>query len=153
MLQNLMRVEQNVVMIKRFFFVILFITFGVLPVLSQTEKNVNPKSESFWINLPSSPLIIYEDDKPFQSYIKNVGAARISQYQFGCVKEENGLLVIESEKKPEDFYYGKNISEKFNYFPRVIHTGKYLASLCDKATKLTVIEVKFADGAKWTLKQ
>ena len=131
----------------------IILALSLITCFPQSQKTSDTKSVDFWINLPSSPVIIYEDSQPFSSYIKNITLGSISQYQFGCVvKKENGLLEIKSEAKTEDFYIGENPPEKFNYFPKSAH-GSYLRGICSGDAKLAVIEVKFTDGAKWTIKQ
>jgi hypothetical protein len=62
------------------------------------------------------------------------------------------VIEIKSKEAAEDFVFpgDNNASPKVVLFPKPSH-GNYLMR-CGRDTKTAVIEVKFKDGATWTLR-
>ena len=107
--------------------------------------------EPFWLNLPSCPLEILVDGT--RSHLRNMSRASITSYQMGCIVKRDGKVNVVSQEKEEFSSLQPVDSGKGSIllFPKPSHVN-YLSGRCAGSTKLSVVQVRFADGAVWTVK-
>jgi hypothetical protein len=101
------------------------------------------------LNLPSSPLVISVTPNGRYLIAENYSRGTVNEYQAGCVTEELGKVTIKTAFKavkgdvppPSDgkrWFAGMDLRD--------------LDSCSEKATKLAVIRVSFADESEWRIK-
>lgn len=102
-------------------------------------------SEENWINLPSSPLESILSSSKRDLILRNRSSKPIMQYKLGCIYREGDKVRFVRKMPAVDTHLepGEALLNSITIYAADIERCKKTMS------KITVVEVRFADGSIW----
>ena len=129
--------------------------FLVLFVQAISANGQSQEISEYWINAQSTPvrIVVKRGSRPdrLDEFFENVSNGSVTSLKLGCVtNEQNGYEIVREEKEIEINLSPMFSTESKTLLPKGSHGG-YL-SICRVPAKVTIVAVKFEDGAKWTIR-
>lgn len=130
----------------------VFIVLFVQDICANAQSQM---SNEYWFNAQSTPvrIVVQKGSRPdrLDEFIENISYGSVTAVKLGCVtNEQGGYEVVREEKDIEINLSPVSSKESKMLLPKGSHGG-YLP-LCRGSAKVTIVAVKFADGARWTIR-
>jgi hypothetical protein len=141
--------------IQRFqtFIVVIALVCGgiVAPLRARAGQETINQSNDGLMNLPSTPLKLSRSAGSIL-VVKNVSPSQVISFRIGCVLGEGEKIRILSKREESAVKLDPpNDKGMSRYIFGAFHSP---AEYCEPSeAKLAVVEVSFADGAKWMVQQ
>jgi hypothetical protein len=119
-----------------------------LRITGQNQQTSQVGPSDWWINIPSSPLIIETNVSGRMLNLFNHSSKSIKRYRLGCIVETGGKLKIVHKKTTVK----TNLAPNQGLLNSIYVYSQDRLQCRSKHAKLSVIEVKFLDGSEWKAK-
>jgi hypothetical protein len=138
------------------YFVLLIALFLNVVLITGQAQQVNgaKTQEEWWINLSSSPLEfkVFPNDRFLALFNRSGG--HVVEFKLGCVIQNKGRArAISKTTGIKTNLAAASASGQQMYFKDVLSYAEETERCRKESAKLAVIEVVFADGAIWMVKE